>query len=391
MMVLRGTAAHAGVLQPGEWRDAGRRRDELPALQALRQFQGRRRARHGRLELARLESLGAMPGNRSVIVTGVGGLEAIERHRVAGGLVGVLLVAPDWCARGRKGNRRGERRLRGARGNRWRDGGNPERDRVHGGQLVRRRRALGHRGNHGVRSLAAASRHLRERARARPRLVVLVRALLRRLCRRRRCRGRVERCDQALDLLVARIGLEHPVVPGARRAGVALHAGDVAEVPERDEVFRVERECGFEHASRIVEPTAFVQRLPVDDVPAHVAGLLREELLADHDRLLEVAHLPELVGERGEIPPRILVELLLELVDAGGAGHQHLGSGAQAAVEGSGIMYRTRGTSQSEVPSSLDFSPRRRVAFSASLPSVFPAALKESCPCSKPCGAPPSS
>jgi len=64
-----------------------------------------------------------------------------------------------------------------------------------------------------------------------------------------------------------------------------------------------------------------------------VAGLMREELLAYQDGLLEIAPFSELVREGREVTARILVELFLELVDAGGAGHQSLGGGAQAAVK----------------------------------------------------------
>jgi len=49
--------------------------------------------------------------------------------------------------------------------------------------------------------------------------------------------------------------------------------------------------------------------------------LLRQELLADEDRLVEVADLPVFVGERREIPTGILVEFLAELVDARSTGH----------------------------------------------------------------------
>ena len=62
-------------------------------------------------------------------------------------------------------------------------------------------------------------------------------------------------------------------------------------------------------------------------------------LLADQDRLFEIADFAELVRQRSEVSAGILVELLFELVDAGGTGHQSLGGGAQAAVVRSGIRY----------------------------------------------------
>ena len=138
--------------------------------------------------------------------------------------------------------------------------------------------------------------------------------------------------EQRLDLVVARIRLQHALVPSPRRRRITLSSGDVAEVTQGDQVLGVERESGLEHAARLVEAATLVQRLAVDDVPAHVSGLLRQELLADQDRLFEVASLSEFVGQRSEVAAGILVELPFELVDAVGAGHQSLGGGAQAAV-----------------------------------------------------------
>jgi hypothetical protein len=103
-------------------------------------------------------------------------------------------------------------------------------------------------------------------------------------------------------------------------------------VTERDQVFRVEGQRGLEHATRLVDSTGFVQRLPIYDVPAHVAGLLRQELLTDQNGLFEISTLSELVGQGSEVAAGILVKLPFELVDAFGAGHQHLGGCAQAAV-----------------------------------------------------------
>src|SRR6185436_19235846 len=60
---------------------------------------------------------------------------------------------------------------------------------------------------------------------------------------------------------------------------------------------------------------------PVHDVPAHVARLLREKLLTDEDRLVEVPELAVLVRQWREVPSRILVEFLPEFVDAGRTGH----------------------------------------------------------------------
>ena len=165
----------------------------------------------------------------------------------------------------------------------------------------------------------------------------------RRVWRSRRARRTtiVEARDQRLYLVVTRIGLEHALVPPACGWRVALLPGDVTEMTQRNQVLRIERERRLEHRARVVEPSVLVERLAVDDVPAHVTGLLRKELLAYQNRLIEITPFSELIGEGREITARILVELLLELVDAGGAGHQSLGGGAQAAVEGSGTRYVT--------------------------------------------------
>ena len=65
----------------------------------------------------------------------------------------------------------------------------------------------------------------------------------------------------------------------------------------------------------------FEKSLSVHDVATHVSGLLRQKLLTDEDGLLEIADLPVFVRERREIPARILVEFLPELVDTRRTGH----------------------------------------------------------------------
>src|SRR4051812_27565055 len=146
-------------------------------------------------------------------------------------------------------------------------------------------------------------------------------------------------------------------------------------MPEGDKVLGVEAECRLEDAAGLLKPPSFVKRLPVNDVPAHVTGLLRKELLADHDCLVDLTRLSKFVRQRREVASRILVELLLQLVDAGGTGHQSL-SGVAQAGGCEDQRYPTRGTSQSEVRASLDFSPCRRVTFAAS-PSRFSSSSKE--------------
>ena len=111
--------------------------------------------------------------------------------------------------------------------------------------------------------------------------------------------------------LVARIRLEHALVPGARRLGSPCDAGDVTEMAQRDQVLGIERQRGLEHRPRLVAAgrsrTAPGRRRCGRSCGRAAAG----ELLADHYRLFEIARLAELVRQRGEIPARILVELLL--------------------------------------------------------------------------------
>jgi len=70
---------------------------------------------------------------------------------------------------------------------------------------------------------------------------------------------------------------------------------------QRDEVFRIERQRRLEHGARLVESTELEQCLAVDDVPAHVAGLLRQVFLADEDGLLEIKSAARDPGSRAKI------------------------------------------------------------------------------------------
>jgi hypothetical protein len=54
-------------------------------------------------------------------------------------------------------------------------------------------------------------------------------------------RGLRQCAEQGVDLVVAGIGLENALVPSARRRGITLASGDVAEVSQRDQVFGIER------------------------------------------------------------------------------------------------------------------------------------------------------
>ena len=143
---------------------------------------------------------------------------------------------------------------------------------------------------------------------------------------------RRESSDERLNLLVPRIGVENAHVPGPRVRLIALADGDVAQVTEGDEILRIEPQRRLEDRARLGHAARLVERLAVDNMPAHVPRLLREKLLADHDGLLDVPGLAKFVRQRREIATRVFVEFLLQLVGAGSAGHQSLGGGAQAGV-----------------------------------------------------------
>ena len=139
--------------------------------------------------------------------------------------------------------------------------------------------------------------------------------------------------EQRDDLIVARIGVEHARIPLARLIVCAVGACDVAEVAQRNEIFGIERERGFERSFRLVVAAGLEQRLTVYDVPVHVLRLLCEMRLAERDRLVEIACFPIFIGERREKPARVFVVSLLELVDAIGGGH--LKDGGRQTADGS--------------------------------------------------------
>jgi len=92
-------------------------------------------------------------------------------------------------------------------------------------------------------------------------------------------------------------------------------------MPQGNEVLGVERQRRPERGLGVVESADLEQRLRVHDVPAHMAGLLREVGLADKQRLIEIAYFAILICKRRKIPARILVEFLFQLVDSGRTGH----------------------------------------------------------------------
>ena len=124
--------------------------------------------------------------------------------------------------------------------------------------------------------------------------------------------------------------------------GVARDERQVSQVPQCDEVLRVERERRLKNGLGLFNLPRLEERLPVDDMPAHVAGLLWQILPANRYGLLDVAGLAVLVGQRGEVPPRILLELLTQFLYAGGARHERLFVGTRAggnSVEAKGKIH----------------------------------------------------
>src|SRR5262245_294755 len=137
--------------------------------------------------------------------------------------------------------------------------------------------------------------------------------------------GRRRRREQAHhelgDFFVSWIRFEYSLVPSSSGSRVTALARYVTQVAQRDEVFRVEGKRRLEHVARFLEPVLLVERLSVDDVAAHVAGLLRQVFPADEDRLVEVTRFAVLVRQRSEVPTGVLVKLLSQLVDSGRTGH----------------------------------------------------------------------
>ena len=149
---------------------------------------------------------------------------------------------------------------------------------------------------------------------------------------RRRGRGLGATADfgeEGDDLVVATIKLENAGVPTAGGLKVHPESGDVAQVPERDEVLRVDSQRGLKGGAGFLEPTGLEEALTVHDQPVHVAGLFAEVFFAQEDRPVNEAGLAVLVGQRREEAPRVLVVALPKVVDAVGCGH------AEYSVKGS--------------------------------------------------------
>src|SRR4029079_16167481 len=90
---------------------------------------------------------------------------------------------------------------------------------------------------------------------------------------------------------------------------------------QRNQVFRIEGKSCLKLCLGIGQPSHFVHRLSEQDVSAHVPGLLREVLLADEQRLVQIPSFTVFVREGRKVSTRILVEFLFQFVDSGRNGH----------------------------------------------------------------------
>src|SRR6185312_13366888 len=122
--------------------------------------------------------------------------------------------------------------------------------------------------------------------------------------------GRGERGEECRDFLVARVELENLAVPAHCAHVVAGVSGYVAQVPEGDDVLRIETERLLEDSGGFLGLSRIVQRLAVHDIAAHVIRLLREVGPAEFDREIGVSGLTILVGQRREVALWVLVELV---------------------------------------------------------------------------------
>ena len=95
---------------------------------------------------------------------------------------------------------------------------------------------------------------------------------------------------------------------------------DVAEIPEGDQVLRIELERRLEDLAGLVELRCLEQCLAEDNMTADVRRLLWQVGATERDCLVQITGLAVLVRQRGEVASRVLVEFFLQLVKAGGAG-----------------------------------------------------------------------
>ena len=112
------------------------------------------------------------------------------------------------------------------------------------------------------------------------------------------------------------------MIPCPRSRQFAALARDIAQMPQRDQILRIERERSLENAARFLVFARLEQCLAKNNVPAHVRGLLWHIRSANRYGLLEIPRLTVFVGEGRKIPAWVLVELSLEFLDPGGTGHR---------------------------------------------------------------------
>jgi hypothetical protein len=95
---------------------------------------------------------------------------------------------------------------------------------------------------------------------------------------------------------------------------------------------------------------------------AHVPGLLGHIGPADRDGLSQITGFPILVGKGREVAAGILVELLFEFLNPGGAGHLVPSGVPPEGRQGREKIYLADERSQSEVTLSLDLRCRGPLA-----------------------------
>ena len=103
--------------------------------------------------------------------------------------------------------------------------------------------------------------------------------------RRDQTHRRGERRQLGGDIVVARVRFQDSLVPAAGAGGVPFPLGDVAQVAEGLQVFRVEGQRLLKHHTCPGQIARFVQGLSKHDVAAHVLGLLGQAFPAKGDRL----------------------------------------------------------------------------------------------------------
>ena len=123
------------------------------------------------------------------------------------------------------------------------------------------------------------------------------------------------------DVIISRVRFKDALVPTARAGAVPFPLGDVAQVAEGLQIFRIEGKRLLEHGTRLGQIARFVQCLAKHNIPAHVLWLLRQELPTEANGLREISCFPQLVRQRGEVATRVFLKLFPELVDPGSSAH----------------------------------------------------------------------